>query len=467
MKKTVLYPHYKMLNGDLDTPVSVYLKLGKEPSFLLESVTGGEHVARYSFIGFDPFCEYIYDGDSATIIRDGQKQTVSGNGIDMLRDIVQAYSMEEYPDLPPFIGGAVGYFCWEIMSKIETMHFAEKDGVLCPDGHFMFPRSMVIFDHAKRRIIVLSLSESEHDDQAAKRLDEIASAIQQPMSLTYLEHTDSIEDPFSYVQSNLSEEAFKACIEKVKSYIYEGDIFQLVFSQRFTFQSKKTPFDIYRTLRYVNPSPYMFYMNFGDYKLVGASPEILVRLQQGKATLRPLAGTRKRIIGEEEALSKDLLSDEKEVAEHIMLVDLGRNDLGRVCDYDSVKTTELMSIEKYSHVLHIVSNVVGTLQKGKDAFDLFKATFPAGTLSGAPKIRAMEIIEELETVRRGPYGGALGYFDFRGNMDLSIIIRTLLSKNGQYYMQAGAGIVADSDPSSEYQESLNKARGLILSALEG
>ncbi len=443
-----LTPFVREFYGDLETPVSAYLKLNQPNSFLLESVTGGEQVARYSFIGFDPFCTYIAGKNDA-------------HPVDELQKRLAQYHIDLLPNLPSLAGGAVGFFSWEVIQTIEPIFFRKKPETAVPMAHFIFPRSLVVFDHAQRKLILLTLSDDQDKMAAEARLDSIEAALQQPLSLPIMPIKPSESVDFGAVDSNMTQDEFEEGVRNAKQFIYEGDAFQLVFSQKFRLPQKKAPFEVYRNLRLINPSPYMFYFNFPDYQLIGSSPEMLVKLTENKATLRPIAGTRPRIQGQEEALCAELRADTKEVAEHVMLVDLGRNDLGRVCDYHSIKPTHLMECEMYSHVIHMVSNIEGTLQKGKNAFDLFKATFPAGTLSGTPKVRAIEIIDELEPEHRGLYGGALGYFDLRGNMDLCIIIRTILAQKGDYLIQAGAGIVADSDPKTEYEESINKAKGMV------
>lgn len=356
----------------------------------------------------------------------------------------------------------MGFFAWEIIAHIENITLGEKNGTPFPLMHFLFPGIIIAFDHAERKIILVGLSDAKNQSILREQLKEIESKLAEPQKGAPLAiETVPDEEIFKNVSCNIEKEDYKAAVEKAKHYIKEGDAFQIGVSQKFTLNSDKSPFTIYRSLRRINPSPYMFYFNFEDYQIIGSSPEIQTRLEGKKATLRPIAGTRPRIADKEEQLMQELQQDEKEIAEHIMLVDLGRNDLGRVCEYNSIKTADLMSIEKYSHVLHMVTNVEGQLKQGKSAFDLFKATFPAGTLSGAPKLRAIELIEEIEPDKRGLYGGALGYIDFRGNMDLCIIIRTIVGQNSQYHIQAGAGIVADSDPESEYEECRSKAKGVI------
>jgi anthranilate synthase component 1 len=450
--KTLLIPVFRKLTADLDTPVSIYLKLKGASTFLLESVTGGEQVARYSFIGIDPFLSLC--------------ETSLGGIVDRLSSMVLQYDVQPHPDLPPFIGGAVGYFSWDVVYEIEKIAARQKSSDF-PLAHFLFPRSLVVFDHVKRELILITLREESEDRSIANdRLDAIEKQLTIPLQESaFLPVSCFAGDPFDFVSSETSADTFKEQVDLVKKHIYEGDVFQLVLSQKFSMKTSSSPFDIYRKLRAINPSPYMYFFDYGDYQIVGSSPELLVKLQNCVATVRPIAGTRPRIIGKEEALIADLKKDEKECAEHLMLVDLGRNDLGRVCDYNSIETTGLMNIEMYSHVLHMVSTVHGTLRKDKNAFDLFRATFPAGTLSGAPKVRAIEIIETMEPKSRGLYGGALGYIDFRGNMDLCIIIRTAVIKDGVATVQAGAGLVADSDPAKENDECCNKARGVLLAMM--
>jgi len=462
-----LIPYYKELLADLDTPVSIYLKLNQPNSFLLESVTGGEQVARYSFIGFDPFCIIRHDGEKAHITQQNTTKSIISDPIEIIQSTLNQYHLQDIPDLPTLFGGAIGYFSWETIAYIEKMKQLQKPKTGFPLAHFLFPRSLVIFDHAKRKLIVASFAETHEEAQAQSRIAEIEQLITKPTPVQPFVSPSQIQDPYAYVKSNYPKEAFIEAIKKVKHHIFEGDVFQLVLSQKFSINSDKNPFDIYRRLRYINPSPYMYYFNFTDYQIIGSSPEILVRLNGRKAQVRPIAGTRPRPKheSEEAQIIQELLNDQKERAEHIMLVDLGRNDLGRVCDFNSIQTSGLMQIEKYSHVLHMVSYVEGDLKQGKNAFDLLKATFPAGTVSGAPKIKAIELINELEPTERGPYSGALGYFDFRGNMDMCIVIRTILSQAGSFSIQAGAGIVADSDPESEYKETQNKARGMIEACL--
>jgi len=464
MQPIQLNAHFREFTGDLDTPVSVYLKLKESPSFLLESVTGGEHIARYSFIGFDPLWTYTFE-NGKSVVSDPQLQTLlKHHPIDDLQRLIQNYTLKASDDFPSLVGGAVGFFSWEIIEYIESITLSQHSDV--PVAHYIFPKSLVIFDHAKRSMVLVTLSQDQNIAEVEKRLDDIEAKLHKPLQASPIPlHQQTPENILDHVKTNMTPEQYCNRVEEGKKHIFEGDVFQLVLSQRFETPQTKTPFDVYRNLRLINPSPYMFFMDVGHFQLSGSSPEILVKVNQKKAIVRPIAGTRPRIKGLEKKVIDDLLADEKEKSEHIMLVDLGRNDLGRVCDYDTIEVNPLMEIEAYSHVYHMVSQVEGQLSDGKTAFDVFKATFPAGTLSGAPKIRAIEIIDELEPTPRGLYGGALGYFDVRGNMDLCIIIRTVFARNKQFSIQAGAGIVADSDPKTEYQESLNKAKGMLLSLL--
>lgn len=463
-RERIFHPVYKELLGDLETPVSLYLKLNQKESFLLESVTGGESVARFSFIGFNPFCTFKSENNKTLITLDGVTHETTKEPFTELQKLTKLFKIQKNSNLPDFLGGAIGFFSWETIFYLEKIKKISKDTDPFPLAHFLFPRSAIIFDHVKRKVILMTLADKKNDPVASAYLDDLEQFLSEPLkkqslSLTIQKHNFSFTD----IKSNYQKEDFLLDVEKVKKYIHEGDIFQLVLSQRFSHESDQDPFDVYRKLRFINPSPYMFFFNAGDYQLIGTSPEILVRSSNRVAELRPIAGTRLRPSDPtyEQEVINDLLQDEKEKAEHIMLVDLARNDLGRVCQ--NVTTDTLMEVEKYSHVMHMVSNVTGILKKGMTSFDLFKASFPAGTVSGAPKIRAMEIIEELEPSERGPYAGALGYFDFEDNLNFCIIIRSVFAKNNKFFMQAGAGIVADSHPEKEYQETQNKALGILQS----
>ncbi len=467
-----LVPVYRRLLADLETPVSVFLKLAgeRDVSFLLESVEGGESVGRYSFIGVNPKGVISFKNDEMTYTRDG-KTTIEPlkegqDPLHAMKDYFGTVNPVHLKGLPRLVGGAVGYIGYDVVRYFERLPDTAEHDLDIPDAAFMLPDTLVIFDHAKHQLIVLANAHNTgHPDaaynDAVRRIDQIVVSLSNP-----LPPIPAVREPMSdELQSNISRDQFEQNVEKAKEYIAAGDAFQIVLSQRFTRRTSAPPLTIYRALRALNPSPYMFFLNLGHgLTLMGASPEMMVRLEDGIGTNRPLAGTRKRGETEEEdvALEEELLADPKERAEHVMLVDLGRNDLGRVCDYGTVKVTKMMMIERYSHVMHISSQVEGHVREDMDAFDLFRATFPAGTLSGAPKVRAMEIIEELEGTRRGPYGGAVGYFSFDGSMDTCITIRSMMMQGDQVYLQAGAGIVADSDPSLEYDETVNKAKALAV-----
>ncbi len=466
-----LVPVYRTLLADLETPVSVYLKLTQngQPAFLLESVEGGERIGRYSFIGVNPAGMIVVKDGVVTHTQNGQTQTYPlAQGQDPLH-IIQA-ALERYkpvviPGLPRLVGGAVGYLAYDVVRYFEHLPATATDELDVPDAAFMLPDTLVIFDHVRHQLILLANAHCVNGDadtaynDAVRRIDRLAAALNRPLPQTMTEAAP-LREP---LVSNVEQSVYEARVEAAKEYIRNGDAFQIVISQRFSRLTRSDPLTLYRALRALNPSPYMFLLSFNsDLTLVGASPEVMVRFEDGTATVRPIAGTRPRgrTASEDYEYQEDLLSDPKELAEHVMLVDLGRNDLGRVCDYGTVKVTEMMVIEKYSHVMHIVSHVEGRLRQEMDAFSLIRATFPAGTLSGAPKVRAMEIIEELEGVRRGPYGGAVGYFSFDGSMDMCITIRTFLMRGDKVYVQAGAGIVADSQPAHEHQECVNKAQAL-------
>lgn len=473
-KKGNLIPVWREILADLETPVSAFIKLGQgEFSYLLESVERGEQLGRYSFLGSEPILVFKSKGEGIEIIRGGKSEIlrVEKDPLDTLRKIMAGYRAVNSAKLPRFLGGAVGYVGYDIVRFWEEIPEKNKDDLNLPDSLFMLSHTLVIFDHLNHTIKVVSYALLERKEspqvayrKARHRIDEVIRKLRQPSSLLNdAKKQRKEEGAKEKVESNFTSDIFQAKVKKAKEYIRAGDIFQVVLSQRLKRKVSVSGFDIYRTLRSLNPSPYMYYLKCGDFEIVGSSPETLVREEEKEVTYRPIAGTRKRgkDRAEDELLAKELSANPKERAEHIMLVDLGRNDMGRVCEYGTVKVTELFSVEKYSHVMHLVSSIEGRLRKGMDQYDLLRACFPAGTVSGAPKVRAMEIIEELEPCRRGPYAGALGYFSFSGNMDTCIIIRTILIKKGIAYIQAGAGIVADSEPESEYEETLNKARALI------
>ena len=474
-----LVPVYREFAADLETPVSVYLKLmdSMGPSFLLESVEGGEQVGRYSFVGVDPRGMVALHGREVEEIHQGQaerRELDDGEDVlDVLRAELDRFRPAGVPGLPRFSGGAVGYLGYDVVRFFERLPDSAESVLDIPDAIFLLADTLVVFDHAHHRLLILSNARTDGDVEAAyvdaiQRIERVSERLLRPLPaiphLRWDAHRDGQASP--ELRSNVSQEQFEAMVSQAKEHIAAGDIFQVVLSQRLSRQTRAHPFAVYRALRMLNPSPYMFYFDFGRYDLqvIGASPEMHVRLEDGVASVRPIAGTRRRGKDEDEdmTLAEELLDDPKERAEHVMLVDLGRNDIGRVSEYGSVNVRELLAVERYSHVMHLVSQVEGRLRAGLDAFDLMRATFPAGTVSGAPKVRAMEIVEELEGERRGLYAGAIGYFSYDGSMDTCIAIRTMLMKEDMVYVQAGAGIVADSDPAQEHQECLNKARALAV-----
>jgi anthranilate synthase component 1 len=461
------------LPGDLDTPVGAYLKLAHKPySYLFESVQGGEQWGRYSFIGLP--CREVLKvrGQRITIERDQKviEEFDAADPIAAVREYARRVRVKPDASLPRFSGGLVGYFGYDCVRYFEQRLAASKpDALGTPDILLMLSDEVVVFDtlRATMTLVVHADPSSKADlERAEQRLDEIAARIAEPLALPRAPLPQAIK-PLDFV-SGFSEEKFCAAVERVKEYIAAGDCMQVVPSQRLSAPFRADPVRLYRAIRRLNPSPYLYCMDLGDHHVVGSSPEILVRVEEGKVTVRPIAGTRKRgaSLEEDRALEAELLADPKEIAEHLMLIDLGRNDVGRVAATGSVKLTEKMVIERYSHVMHIVSNVTGQLKPGVDALDALAATFPAGTLSGAPKVRAMEIIDELEPVKRGIYGGAVGYLGWDGNMDTAIAIRTAVIKDGQLHVQAGAGVVADSVPQSEWIETMNKARAMMNAAAE-
>ena len=465
-----LIPVYKEILADLDTPVSAYMKIGDgEYSFLLESVESGEKWARYCFLGCDPAVVVSSKGQNITIDENGKRQQIkieSGTPLSAIKEILARYNPVDVPGLPRFSGGAVGFISYDMVRFFEELPEDTADDLNVPDSQFIITDTMLVFDNISQTIKMVSNAFIESDnldevyEQTIKKIGLLEEKLKTPLKISTQANEEVVQPKF---KSNFEKEKFKGAVDKVKQYILEGDAIQVVLSQRLSFDIKKQAFDIYRALRTVNPSPYMYFLKFGDIEVVGSSPEILVRLEDEKVEVRPIAGTRKRGKNEEEdiVLEKDLLQDEKELAEHIMLVDLGRNDLGRVAKISSVEVNESFTVERYSHVMHIVSNVRGILKEGLDCFDVLEATFPAGTVSGAPKIRAMEIIEEMEPNRRGLYAGAVGYIGFSGNMDTAIAIRTLVVKEQTAYLGVGAGIVADSVPESEFEETMNKGRALL------
>jgi anthranilate synthase component 1 len=467
-KKSNLIPVYKEILADMDTPVSAFRKLDSSShSFLLESVEGGEKWGRYSIIGIEPSIIIKARGNKVMMTENGRLTAFeSDDPTKEIKKILKRYTPARVEGLPRFFGGAVGYFSYDIIRYFEKIPDTCKDELIMFDVYFVITDTIIIFDNVSQTIKIVSNAHIKKGadlkkvyDESLKRIDGLITRLKMPYPVSP-SRVDSSETRMS---SNFKRDEFESIVEKAKEYIKSGDIFQVVLSQRFSIDADVEPFDLYRSLRVINPSPYMFYLKFEDDVIVGSSPEVLVRLEGKKVVVRPIAGTRKRGADDDEdtSLEKELLADPKERAEHIMLVDLGRNDVGRVSEIGTVHVDKLMIIEKYSHVMHIVSNVVGELREGLNAFDVLRACFPAGTVSGAPKIRAMEIIDELEQVKRGPYAGAVGYFSFSGNMDICITIRTMFVKDGKVYIQAGAGIVADSVPENEYFETINKAKGML------
>ncbi|GAB5559576.1 MAG: anthranilate synthase component I [Synoicihabitans sp.] len=466
-----LIPVHTDLIADLETPVSAYAKLKQAgPSFLLESVEGGENLSRYSFIGVRPR-KIFACGPEETQITDAlgrvERIPTPSDPLELIEKEMQGVIPVADPDLPRFTGGAVGFLGYEYVTRVEpTVPTAPVDEHGLPLIYFMLVDSAAIFDRAKQTLKLCVNAHVGPDpekayDRAVAELTEMSDLLSKPSQLAPAEFT--AHPKVSVPAGNFTQAAFESVVEDCKEYVRAGDIIQVVPSQRFSQDFSRSPLDLYRALRTVNPSPYMFILDTIDYAIVGASPEVHVRLTDDRVEIRPIAGTRHRgkTIEEDVALEKDLLADEKECAEHLMLVDLARNDIGRVCEYGSIHVPERNVIERYSHVMHIVSQVEGKIAPGKTAYDLMRATFPAGTVSGAPKVRAMQIIAEKEPVQRGFYAGALGYFGYDGNVDSCIMLRTSLLKDGQIHLQAGAGVVADSVPASEFQETINKASALF------
>jgi len=452
-----MIPVYREIIADLETPVSAFLKIHRGSyAFLLESVEGGQRLARYSFIGTEPYRVL---------------STTAGDRTDPLQLIageLSKYHIEPLPGLPRFCGGAVGYLSYETVTRFEEVPSPASDPLGLPEALFMFVDTLLVFDHVTHKIMVMSHVRLDGDieqsyRQAVDKIDGLVERLHQPLpSSRQPEASRSSGNP-GRLAANVSREEFEGMVRKVKEYITDGEAIQVVLSQRLAQRTDVAPFEIYRALRTINPSPYMFYLDCIDFHVIGASPEILVRVEDGTVMTRPLAGTRPRgsTAAEDARLEQELRSDQKERAEHIMLVDLGRNDIGRVSQPGTVRVSELMDVERYSHVMHLVTQVQGRLRPDMSAIDALRACFPAGTVSGAPKVRAMEIIAELENEKRGPYAGAAGYFSFSGNMDMAIAIRTMLATGGVAYTQAGCGIVYDSSPGNEYEETMNKARALL------
>jgi anthranilate synthase component 1 len=463
-----LIPVYREILGDLETPVSAYKKLRSEGcSFLLESVEGGEKWGRFSFLGLNPSLLFQVKGGQTRIQRQGRTEVLdsAADPFEHLRQLLAGFTPVATPGLPRFWGGLVGYLGYDMVRYIERLPNLTPSTDM-PEARLMLADNLLIFDNLRQTIKILALVHLDLEmplkdqyDRALAAIDVLVGLLRQPVPLG--ETPPPVKAP--PLASNLSRARFEDMVRTAKEYIAAGDVIQVVLSQCFSTPLRHDPFDLYRALRSINPSPYMFYLDQGDIKVVGASPEILVRLEDGQVSYRPIAGTRPRgaTAKEDQALEAELLADPKERAEHLMLVDLGRNDVGRVSKIGSVRVPELFSIERYSHVMHIVSQVEGELAPEHDGLDLLKSTFPAGTVAGAPKVRAMEIIEELEPTRRGPYAGAVGYLSFGGNLDFCITIRSFTIHQGRVYLQVGAGIVADSDPATEFQETVNKGMALM------
>jgi len=479
-KRGNVIPVYKEINADLDTPVSAFLRIRKDDyAFLLESVEGREKIARYSFLGSNPSLVFKSKGKNIHLIyphkKSGRRFVTKSTPLDEIKKIMQDFKSVAIKGLPRFYGGLVGFIGYDTIRFFERIPDKNPDDLRLPDIVFILTDTILIFDHVNHTIKIVTniilpkekgvfpKTRKERIYRAAiKKIESIQRDFKRPV--IEREEKNNKRGPRLDILSNFKKSEFQNIVKKAKSYIRRGDIIQVVLSQRFKVKIAKPPFDIYRALRSINPSPYMYFLKLKDLTLIGASPEMLVRSEEGLVQTRPIAGTRPRANTEEgdERLKEELLDDKKEKAEHLMLVDLGRNDLGRVCQTASVRMNEFMSVEKYSHLMHLVSEVRGRLDSKKyDIYDLLRATFPAGTVSGSPKIRAMEIIDELENLRRGPYAGCVGYFSFSHNMDTCITIRTIIVKGDAAYIQAGAGIVADSVPEKEYLESVNKARALI------
>ncbi len=474
-KEYNLIPVYQEIRADLETPLSIYIKLSDNKySFLLESITGGENLARYSIIGTNP----------RKVIKTGKNQDYGEvDPLEIVKDEIKCFKVPELEELPVFTGGAVGYLSYETISYFEnTVSKKDNSNLEVPESIFLLTDSLVVFDHVKQTIFIIHYARINPDDElekifleSQKKINEIYEKIKKPIpnefnNISNISNSNnkSNGELVEEYEKNMTKGEYKAAIEKCIENIYSGEIIQVVFSQRLTKKTKASAIEIYRCLRTINPSPYMFLLNLDEFQILGASPELLVKSSNKQLSVHPIAGTRPRGVDseEDEKIANELINDEKELAEHLMLLDLGRNDVGRVSMPGSVNVNQKMEIEKYSHIMHIVSNVTGTLKDELDEFDALRAAFPAGTVSGAPKVRAMQLISELEPEKRGPYSGGVGYFSYNGNMDTCIAIRTLVLKDETVYIQAGGGIVADSKVENEYEETLNKMMALIRSVDE-
>lgn len=475
-KEYNLIPVVRTLLADMETPIRIFRRIAKRDyAFMLESVEGGVKWARYSFIGTDPFLLMSVKKGEVILEQKGvQRKLQSRQPVDELKAILRGYRSPELPELPPFTGGAIGFFGYDLLQYYEKLPAHRRDDLNMQDMQFMFCDQVIVFDHVRQQILLVAnvhIQEGDRDEdirrayaETERKLDEMAALLQEEgPGESFNRRPVPKQVDLGDIQSNLTKEQFIANVEKGKEYIRAGDIFQVVLSQRFHIETEVDPLHVYRVLRTMNPSPYMYYLKLGEEIIVGTSPEVLVKVEGERVETRPIAGTRPRgaTEAEDQRLEQELLQDEKERAEHLMLVDLGRNDLGRVAEFGSVRCDSFMEIERYSHVMHMVSKVSGKIREDKDFFDAFLSCMPAGTVSGAPKLRAMEIIAELENESRGTYAGAIGYLGFSGNMDSCITIRTIVFKEGKAYVQAGGGIVWDSIPENEYQESVNKAKALL------
>ena len=471
MDKKTKIPVSREILADMETPLSVYRKLANSAySYLFESVEGGEKWARYSLIGLSSKRVIKIIENEINIFEAGEliENFTSEDPLDFIDELQRSYTLVEDPDLPPFNGGLVGYFSYDCVRYIEKKlaHSSPPDTLGTPDALFMVSEEVAVFDNLKNKVHLIVLVDGKDQLNDAKdRLDELEEKLNQPISSGNFKKPEKSISESDFI-SGFGEQEFKNSVEKAKSYIEEGDIMQVVCSQRMSLPFNADPVALYRSIRQLNPSPYMYYLNLEDFHIVGSSPEILARLEDSKVTVRPIAGTRRRGKDDQDdlAMEEDMVNDPKEIAEHLMLIDLGRNDVGRIAKPGTVEVTEKFGIERYSHVMHMVSNVEAQLKDELTAIDLFRATFPAGTVSGAPKIRAMEIIDEFEPVKRGIYGGAIGYLSWQGNMDMAIAIRTAVIKDEVLYIQAGGGWVADSIPELEWKESLNKGRAIFKAA---
>ncbi len=474
-REATLVPVVKSVSADLLTPVSAFLAIAQKQShaFLLESIERGEQIGRYTFLGVAPYMRVTAHMGKVQIDRRRKRELVNGSIFQVVKRLLREHSVATVPGLPPFTAGAVGYFAYDVVRQLENIGEHAKDDLSVPDAELMFFDRLLAFDHLRHQIHIMAAADVSREnprrayDRALRDIAALERTLAAGLSPALWRKTAKPKTRKLKIHAGTRRDVYLRNVERCKEYIAAGDIFQVVYSQRFDFTPEVAPFDLYRALRQVNPSPYLYFLKMNDRHILGSSPEMLVRVTGRKLEYRPIAGTRPRgrDAAEDARLEQQVRNDEKERAEHVMLVDLGRNDLGRVSEYGSVKVKDLMYVERYSHVMHLVSALEGTLRKDLDALDALAACFPAGTLSGAPKVRAMQIIEELEPTRRGVYGGSVLYADFAGNLDSCIGIRTMLMQGKNAYLQAGGGIVADSDPAAEFQESMNKA-GALLRAVE-